>query len=720
MNFLIQQKKFPVVILSLLLSLTASALVEYDQDVTTQVIFGSGNSNGNFTTDRRNGVEVGLRAKIPFVGTTNSNGDGTYSFTLEETDHDNNSGTDRRWNFEFSVNTNYDGSSGNDIDQYTYELGIDGDPGDGSNFLVFDPITPTVTQPFFDHSIGDNSTANGAGTEATDGPSYLSLIANNNLLQQSWRHAFFPFPPLDTYNPDSPGTYDVYLIVRLAGTEVARTDIKVIINDHLVTPDVIFGSGNANGNFTLARNDDVEIGLRAKIPFTGLTNYDGVNTYSYTIAETYHGDATDMNRWNFEFSVNTDYSDTNSAGLNVSDFTYEMGLDADPSLATNFLVANPILPVGGLGALSPDHSFGDNMTANGGGVEPLVPINFFYTPLYGGDNNVVQNSLSYAFLTAVPPLDTYDNSVPGTYDIYLLVRSAGIEVARVDIRVLIEGGAPNEAPVTTADNYATNEDVSLSVNNPNGVLANDTDIDGDILQVVEVGTINANGGIGGDITMAADGTFSYTPPADFNGMATFDFTVSDGALTTASSLTITVNAVNDVPSFIKGADQTVLEDAGAQTINMWATALSAGPANESSQVLSFNLSNDNNALFSVQPAVDSSGNLSYTAATDANGSATIAINIMDDGTTINGGVDTSADQSFTISVTAVNDAPEFDIQGDQIFIGLQNNIVQVIGFANNIVLEPNGGEGQVIDEFTVVETIDTQNILNSATIDSNG
>ena len=68
------------------LSSPAYALIDYDQDVTNDVIFGSGNANGGFTTDCANGVELGLRAKLRHnaVGapenTFNSNGDGTYTF----------------------------------------------------------------------------------------------------------------------------------------------------------------------------------------------------------------------------------------------------------------------------------------------------------------------------------------------------------------------------------------------------------------------------------------------------------------------------------------------------------------------------------------------------------------------------------------------------------------------------------------------------------------
>lgn len=725
MKFLTLPKQPIFVFLFLFLTMPVNALVEYDQNVTPEVIFGSGNSNGSFTTDRRNGVEVGLRAKIPFVGTTNSNGDGTYSFTLDETDHDNNGATDNRWNFEFSVNTNYDGSSGNNIDQYTYELGIDGDPGDGTNFLVFDPITPTITQPFYDHSIGDNSTANSAGAEATDGASYLNLIANNNVLQQSWRHAFFPVAPLDTYNPDSPGTYDVYLIVKLAGIEVARTDIKVIINDHLVTPDVIFGSGNANGSFTLARNNGVELGLRAKIPFSGLINYDGGYTYSYTIAETYQGDANNPNRWNFDFSFNVDYEDPSSSGVNLDEYQYEMGLDQDPSSAKNYLVFDPVTPQNAF--IAPDHSMGDNSTTNGGGTEygGLFQVSTYNTALT--NNNVLQNSNFYT-TTLIP---TYDSSIAGNYAIYIMVKnSLGEVVARTEIQVLIEGAAPaNESPLVAVDSYTINEDSSLNASdadatdmdvNNNGVLANDSDAEGDTLTVSPTGMIPANGGVGGSIVMANDGTFTYAPPSDYNGTAVFNYTVSDGVNTVQASLTITVNPVNDAPSFTKGADQTVLEDAGAQTVNNWATSMSAGPADESAQTLSFNVSNDNNGLFSVQPVIDSSGELSYTTTADANGSATITVNIMDDGLTGNGGIDTSVDQTFTIVVAAINDMPAFDIIGDQIFIGLQNSSVQVTGFANNMVLEPNGGEGQAVDSFTVTELSDPQNIITSASIDNNG
>src|SRR6185436_10572398 len=131
------------------------------------------------------------------------------------------------------------------------------------------------------------------------------------------------------------------------------------------------------------------------------------------------------------------------------------------------------------------------------------------------------------------------------------------------------------------------------------------------------------------------------------------------------TFTITVTAVNDAPSFTKGADQTVNEDAGAQTVTGWATAISKGPADESGQTVDFIVTNNNNSLFSAQPAVAANGTLTYTSAANANGSATVSVKIHDDGGVANGGVDTSAIQTFTITVTAVNDAPSFTKGADQ-------------------------------------------------------
>ncbi|HEY2090520.1 MAG TPA: Ig-like domain-containing protein, partial [Thermoanaerobaculia bacterium] len=203
--------------------------------------------------------------------------------------------------------------------------------------------------------------------------------------------------------------------------------------------------------------------------------------------------------------------------------------------------------------------------------------------------------------------------------------------------------------------------------------------------------------------VASDGTLTYTAAANATGVATVTVAAHDdggtanGGVDTSANQTfvITITAVNDTPSFTKGSDQTVLEDSGAHTVNNWATAISAGPANESSQTVTFTVTNDNNALFSAQPAVASDGTLTFTSAPDANGTATVTVTAHDDGGTANGGNDTSAPQTFTITVTAVNDAPSFTKGTDQ--TSLEDGGPQTVsGWATGISAGPANESSQTV------------------------
>src|SRR4029079_10910381 len=69
---------------------------------------------------------------------------------------------------------------------------------------------------------------------------------------------------------------------------------------------------------------------------------------------------------------------------------------------------------------------------------------------------------------------------------------------------------------------------------------------------------------------------SFVPALHFNATFSSTTSVSDGSLSVSGSKAVTGTPVNDVPSFTKGANQTVLEDAGAQSVPGWATAISAG------------------------------------------------------------------------------------------------------------------------------------------------
>lgn len=117
----------------------------------------------------------------------------------------------------------------------------------------------------------------------------------------------------------------------------------------------------------------------------------------------------------------------------------------------------------------------------------------------------------------------------------------------------------NDAPVAVDDLYSTDEDIALvvpSVLNPDSLLANDEDVDGNTL-TVNVTVLPQNG----SLVWSANGNFTYTPNANFNGMDEFQYTVSDGQTTslTPATVTILVNAVNDAPVGVADS-YTTLED----------------------------------------------------------------------------------------------------------------------------------------------------------------
>jgi hypothetical protein len=121
-------------------------------------------------------------------------------------------------------------------------------------------------------------------------------------------------------------------------------------------------------------------------------------------------------------------------------------------------------------------------------------------------------------------------------------------------------------------------------------------------------------------------------------------------------------AVNHPPSFVKGPDVSVLEDAGAQTFAGWATAISAGPPDEAGQSLTFELTAEEPSVFAAGPALSADGTLTFTTAPDWNGTAEVTVALRDDGGTENGGQDTSATQTFLITVRAAPRPPLLNIE----------------------------------------------------------
>jgi VCBS repeat-containing protein len=107
----------------------------------------------------------------------------------------------------------------------------------------------------------------------------------------------------------------------------------------------------------------------------------------------------------------------------------------------------------------------------------------------------------------------------------------------------------NDAPTAAANAHTVNEDSTLTVAAP-GVLGNDGDVDGDSLSVLLV-----SGPAHGTLNLNADGSFTYTPDANYNGSDSFTYKANDGAVdSNVVTVSLTINAVNDAPSAVAGPD----------------------------------------------------------------------------------------------------------------------------------------------------------------------
>ena len=189
-----------------------------------------------------------------------------------------------------------------------------------------------------------------------------------------------------------------------------------------------------------------------------------------------------------------------------------------------------------------------------------------------------------------------------------------------------------------------------------------------------------------DDAYGLDGTKAWYVDFDDGGTGT-------GNKGASHAVRLVSNGINHAPGFVKGPDQSVLVDAGPQSIAGWATGMQSG--DPVTQALHFVVSNDNNALFDVQPAVDANGTLIYTPAANASGHANVMLRLADDGGIANGGVDTSAPQSFVITVTPVNQAPRITLGQDIVLPKTWRPAPIVLpGWATNIAPGPANEAGQ--------------------------
>jgi len=480
-------------------------------------------------------------------------------------------------------------------------------------------------------------TANGVLANDTDIDTPLSnLVANlitspsNGVLNLNTNGSFTYTPNAGFTGSDSftyranDGSLDSGLAtVTLSVTAVpnaapiANNDSFGTNEDTVLTNNVLTNDTDPDGNTPLTvslvtgpGNGSLSLNPNGTFSYTPNADFNGTDTFTYSVRDSLGASSnlasvvlsiTAVN--DAPVAVNDSYTINSTATLNVGSAAGVLANDTDIDTALSALTASLVSTVThGTLALNADGSF-------------------TYTPNTGFTGT---DSFTYR---------VNDGSL-----------NSGVATVSIAVTATV-----NTPPIASNDAFTGNEDTIIS----NNVLANDSDLDNHTpLSATLVAAPSS-----GSLSLNPNGTFTYTPTADFNGTDTFTYIARDalGAVSNTATVVLTVNPVNDAPSFVAGANQTAIAGSGPQTVTNWATGFNPGAANESGQTVAgyMIVSNSNPSIFAVAPSINPAGTLIYTPATTvaSTSSAVIGVQVQDTGGTANGGIDMSAVQFFTITVT---------------------------------------------------------------------
>ena len=229
-----------------------------------------------------------------------------------------------------------------------------------------------------------------------------------------------------------------------------------------------------------------------------------------------------------------------------------------------------------------------------------------------------------------------------TFDVAIVDSSGKSATQRVNVTIT----GINDAPASSDDSgYSVDEDGALTVTAATGLLANDTDPESDSLTAVL-----QSGPAHGTLTLANDGSFSYTPEADYFGPDSFSYKANDGSVDgNLATVSIGVDAVNDAPV---ATDKTINSAKGTvHVFNVGDFGYSDADHNTLLNVKidglpQFGRLTDDGARVSVGDFVSAAdiaaGKLVFTPSTLMSGNDNkITFQVQDDGGTANGGLDTS-------------------------------------------------------------------------------
>ena len=309
---------------------------------------------------------------------------------------------------------------------------------------------------------------------------------------------------------------DTYL---LSAPPVANSDSYTVVSDEILFVDAAHG---VLANDTDPDGDLLTAQLVGKGPAHGTLDLESNGSFEYIPDDGYVGSDTFV----YEAFDGLFTSTPVSVSINVTAGANTPPVARDDSYEA---LANTTLTVDAAsGVLANDtDAEGDPLTAQVVGMGPAHGILVFNA----------DGSFQY----------TPDLAYVGS-DVFVYEASDGVNASNpvnVTINVVSEENTP---PVARSDTYAVESGTILTVDALTGVLANDTDAEGDVLTATLVGEGTAHG----ILIFEEDGSFVYTPDAGYIGSDVFVYEATDGVFTSSPvNVTINVTSITNTPPVAK-------------------------------------------------------------------------------------------------------------------------------------------------------------------------
>ncbi|MCX6199859.1 MAG: Ig-like domain-containing protein, partial [Bacteroidetes bacterium] len=280
----------------------------------------------------------------------------------------------------------------------------------------------------------------------------------------------------------------------------------------------------------------------------------------------------------------------------------------------------------------------------------------FVTSVFCGPNNgTVSTTLSGPSFDVLCVTYTPNANYNGSDSICIIVCDNGSPSLCDTTHISITVTPVNDPPVVVNDNYSTNEDVAIVTTSVTGVRNNDNDnADGNAVTTLTVTTTPIINVSNGTLVLNSNGSFTYTPNTNFNGVDSFQYRICDNgtplpSLCDTATAYITVNPVND-PPVVRDTTVTTPED------NPISVCLPISDPESSDLHSSVILCNASNGSLSI-PAVNNISVphqvcITYTPNLNFNGTDSFCVIVCDNGSP------SKCDTAIVhINVTPVNDPP---------------------------------------------------------------